>query len=658
MPPPNWIARVTADTLAWRESRGVKRGQQREAVRPTELHAWLVGYVPTFLADWFVQHGYDLRLMTWGDGSGVPTSGTRLIVLGTDNTGRLHIRIFDADGNRATDTDETKLPGTEAGAIATLKEQLPGLLPPRVLTSDEKSQLLSEVTLITGQPPQHGVALAPHEIAAAAAAAAYGPAWTGPPPATLVGTLARSFARAPAFEQRDIERVLVYGLRLPPGFRLRLMPSITSAGELPTSDKNLVIAARMGKAKLMHFRVFDPEGTMVVDIDETSLPGQAGRIGKLKERLEGLWTIPVLSGSDRDGIASSVTSIVACARGPWDLLWDGASLTLVELVRHQIKPQVRQVAAEVLKLNDFKVFSDYVRDESEECASLISSVLIKDDVLREWQADRDPLDRFLFAQAVGTPYPKVNGFREGRLFSADDAGRSRVLSGNGGESLVAGFVLICKLPGEGTRRDGTPRPCNGEQQPETDHCDRRGHLRHGPAKPQQEPDWRIWGEGQRRERLAWRCLSCGGLFFQYGGEARESKAPCPACQNRNWSPRGTRVWIPAEAVYVYKGDQADPRSRSPEDLAIANELFHVIRERIDYWPEVADLLQRAVARGRPPWADRTLAERLIRDLSGIRADLAETYQDRDDVLEIFDQIIGELLAEFGQGGPSAGEVTP
>ena len=90
-------------------------------------------------------------MMSWGAGSGVPTSGNDLVIVGIDNNHLLHIRIFDASGNRVTDTDETKLPGTQAPGISTLKQQLPGLLPPHVLTSAEKAQVLSDVTSIVGQ---------------------------------------------------------------------------------------------------------------------------------------------------------------------------------------------------------------------------------------------------------------------------------------------------------------------------------------------------------------------------------------------------------------------------------------------------------------------------------------------------------------------------
>jgi hypothetical protein len=119
-----------------------------------------------------VEFGPDLQLMSWIDGSGVPTSGHYRVIAGTDSDGLLHIRTFDPHGIR-TDTFETRdnggalhldfadasgevlsdapessLPTIQAGAITTLKQQLPGLLPPHVLDSAERDQVLSEVTSI------------------------------------------------------------------------------------------------------------------------------------------------------------------------------------------------------------------------------------------------------------------------------------------------------------------------------------------------------------------------------------------------------------------------------------------------------------------------------------------------------------------------------
>ena len=50
--------------------------------------------------------------MPWGDGSGVPTTGQHLVIVGLDTNGLLHIRTFDAAGVRS-DTFET----TGAGAL-------------------------------------------------------------------------------------------------------------------------------------------------------------------------------------------------------------------------------------------------------------------------------------------------------------------------------------------------------------------------------------------------------------------------------------------------------------------------------------------------------------------------------------------------------------
>jgi hypothetical protein len=104
----------------------------------------LIGSIPLL-------SGLGLRLVSWGDGSAAPTSGNDLVIVGIDNNGLLHVRIFDAGGNRITDTEEAKLPSTEARAVSTLKQQLPGLLPPHLLTDAEQAGLIREATSIVGQ---------------------------------------------------------------------------------------------------------------------------------------------------------------------------------------------------------------------------------------------------------------------------------------------------------------------------------------------------------------------------------------------------------------------------------------------------------------------------------------------------------------------------
>ena len=103
--------------------------------------------------------------MSWGDGTGVPTSGNELVVIGTDNNNLLHIRIFDQGwATLVTDTDETKLPPHKPQAILILKQQIPGLLPPDVLTDAEKAQVLRRATSIVDQTPDHATRRVVHTV--------------------------------------------------------------------------------------------------------------------------------------------------------------------------------------------------------------------------------------------------------------------------------------------------------------------------------------------------------------------------------------------------------------------------------------------------------------------------------------------------------------
>jgi hypothetical protein len=93
---------------------------------------------------------FDLRLMSWGDASGVPTSGNNLVIVGVDSNRFLHIRIFDSAGKLVTDTDETKLPASRTAACAIVKQQFIDLLPHHVLSGAKKSRVLNEVSSILG----------------------------------------------------------------------------------------------------------------------------------------------------------------------------------------------------------------------------------------------------------------------------------------------------------------------------------------------------------------------------------------------------------------------------------------------------------------------------------------------------------------------------
>ena len=118
--------------------------------------------------------GFDVRLMSWGDGTGVPPSGSNLVVVGTDSLGRLHIRAFNSSGSQIIDTDETNLPSSSAVAITAFKARFPNLLPPYVLPAAEKSQVISDVTSIVGQTRATWPASTPLIILAGISAALLG----------------------------------------------------------------------------------------------------------------------------------------------------------------------------------------------------------------------------------------------------------------------------------------------------------------------------------------------------------------------------------------------------------------------------------------------------------------------------------------------------
>jgi hypothetical protein len=122
-------------------------------------------------------------LVLWGDGSTVRTSGSNLVIAGTDNNRVLHIRSFDANtiradtsvameggtshvvtvrdgasGNVSSDVPVSSLSAAQAQALAELEAQLLlGWLSSHVLTQSQKTAVLDEATLITGYPSSLGV---------------------------------------------------------------------------------------------------------------------------------------------------------------------------------------------------------------------------------------------------------------------------------------------------------------------------------------------------------------------------------------------------------------------------------------------------------------------------------------------------------------------
>ena len=98
------------------------------------------------------------------------------------------------------------------------------------------------------------------------------------------------------------------------GVDLRLMPPMGEVSGIPTADKNLVIVVKVGD--VLHFRIFDGDGKVLVDTDETRLTAAAGPVADLKKQLENLWPPYQPTEGEKDHVITAVASIVGltCAR--------------------------------------------------------------------------------------------------------------------------------------------------------------------------------------------------------------------------------------------------------------------------------------------------------------------------------------------------------
>jgi NADH:ubiquinone oxidoreductase subunit F (NADH-binding)/NADH:ubiquinone oxidoreductase subunit E/NAD-dependent dihydropyrimidine dehydrogenase PreA subunit len=89
---------------------------------------------------------------------------------------------------------------------------------------------------------------------------------------------------------------------------LRLMSAVKHVGDIPTEGKDLFIVADVDT--LLHFRIFDSDGKIVVDIDEKRLTSQSAQMDDVRKRLVGLWPPHVPTSSDKRQIVTAVASIV------------------------------------------------------------------------------------------------------------------------------------------------------------------------------------------------------------------------------------------------------------------------------------------------------------------------------------------------------------
>jgi predicted Zn-dependent protease len=92
------------------------------------------------------------------------------------------------------------------------------------------------------------------------------------------------------------------------GCDLRLMSAVNDVSGIPSAGKSLIILA--GMEHVLHFRIFDGDGKVVMDDDEKKLTEQAREIADLREQLQKLWPPHKPDEGEKARVVSVVTSIV------------------------------------------------------------------------------------------------------------------------------------------------------------------------------------------------------------------------------------------------------------------------------------------------------------------------------------------------------------
>ena len=91
-------------------------------------------------------------------------------------------------------------------------------------------------------------------------------------------------------------------------FDLRLIPALKDVSEIPTGRKGLIIVAAV--RNILHFRIFDGDGKLLVDTNEKRLPEQARQIGDLRKQIAGLWPPHMPKAIYNQSVIWAVTSLV------------------------------------------------------------------------------------------------------------------------------------------------------------------------------------------------------------------------------------------------------------------------------------------------------------------------------------------------------------
>ena len=114
----------------------------------------------------------------------------------------------------------------------------------------------------------------------------------------------------PTHELQDRVDILFGRAKRPPSlvFDLRLVPPVKDASGIPTEGKNQLVVTAANK--VLHFRIFDQKGKVILDTDETRLVDQAENVEALRKQLATLWPPHELSGIEQTSLRNAVMTII------------------------------------------------------------------------------------------------------------------------------------------------------------------------------------------------------------------------------------------------------------------------------------------------------------------------------------------------------------
>ncbi len=93
-----------------------------------------------------------------------------------------------------------------------------------------------------------------------------------------------------------------------PTFGLRLMSPLGDPSGMPMQERNVILIAPV--RDVLHVRIFDADGILVMDTDETNLALQGRQTGELRKQLETLWPPRELTEGDREKVLSALAPVV------------------------------------------------------------------------------------------------------------------------------------------------------------------------------------------------------------------------------------------------------------------------------------------------------------------------------------------------------------